>query len=142
MKKTTDELFLNLKSNHNLEQYFTANEEELIQSDLGMYLYLLLEEKNISATQAARRSFLSKSQIYNILNNQTQPSRAFILRLAFGVRATLEQAQQLLRLSEQQLLYPRVKRDAVLIFALENRLSLEYAHEALLKRGMEGLIKE
>lgn len=24
----------------------------------------------------------------------------------------------------------------------ENRLSLEYAHEALLKRGMKGLIKE
>lgn len=141
MKKTTDELFLNLKRGNNLEQYFMVNEKELIQEGPGDYLYQLLDEKKITATQAAQRSLLSKSQIYNILNNQTNPSREFVIQLSFGVQTTLEQTQQMLRLSNNQCLYPRVKRDAVLIFALENRLSLEDTHELLVKRGMRGLIK-
>lgn len=141
MKKTTDELFHNLKVSSDLEQYFVVNREELVQDKLGDYLYQLLDKKKIMATQAAQRALLSKSQIYNILNDTTKPSRAFIIRLSFGIQATLEQVQQMLRLSENQLLYPRVKRDAILIFALENKLSLEDAHELLEKRGMEGLIK-
>lgn len=141
MKKTTDELFLNLKRSNNLEQYFMVNEKELIQEGPGDYLYHLLDEKKITATQAAQRSLLSKSQVYNILNNQTNPSREFVIQLSFGVQTTLEQTQQMLRLSNNQCLYPRVKRDAVLIFALENRLSLEDTHELLVKRGMRGLIK-
>lgn len=141
MKKTTDELLLNLKRSNNLEQYFMINEKELIQEGPGDYLYQLLDEKKITATQAAQRSLLSKSQVYNILNNQTNPSREFVIQLSFGVQTTLEQTQQMLRLSNNQCLYPRVKRDAVLIFALENRLSLEDTHELLVKRGMRGLIK-
>ncbi len=141
MKKKTDELFHNLKAGNNLEQYFAANEEELLQCTFGDYLYHLLDRKKITATQAAQRSLLSKSQVYNILNNKTNSSRAFVIQLSFGIRATLEQTQQMLRLSENQLLYPRVKRDAILIFALNNRLSPEDTHELLIKRGMEGLIK-
>ncbi len=141
MKKTTDELFHNLKDGNNLEQYFNANEEELIHCASGDYLYQLLNEKKITATQAAQRSLLSKSQVYNIMNNKTNPSRTFVIQLSLGICATLEQTQQMLRLSGNQLLYPRVKRDAVLIFALNNRLSPEDTHELLIKRGMEGLIK-
>lgn len=141
MEKTTDELLLNLKRSKDIEQYFMANGEELLQEGLGDYLYQLLEKIEVSATQAAQRSLLSKSQVYNILNNQTKPSRAFVIQLSFGIRATLEQTQQMLRLSGNQRLYPRVKRDAILIFALDNKLSLEDAHELLVKRGVEGLIK-
>lgn len=141
MEKTTDELLLNLKRSKDIEQYFMANGEELLQEGLGDYLYQLLEKIEVSATQAAQRSLLSKSQVYNILNNQTKPSRAFVIQLSFGIQATLEQTQQMLRLSGNQRLYPRVKRDAILIFALDNKLSLEDAHELLVKRGVEGLIK-
>lgn len=141
MEKTTGELLLNLKRSKDIEQYFMANGEELLQEGLGDYLYQLLEKIEVSATQAAQRSLLSKSQVYNILNNQTKPSRAFVIQLSFGIQATLEQTQQMLRLSGNQRLYPRVKRDAILIFALDNKLSLEDAHELLVKRGVEGLIK-
>lgn len=141
MKKTTDELLLNLKRSKDIEQYFIANEEELVREGLGDYLYHLFEKMEVSATQAAQRALLSKSQVYNILNNQTNPSREFVLQLSFGIQVTLEQTQQMLRLSKNQRLYPRVKRDAVLIFALENKFSLEDAHELLVKRGMMGLIK-
>lgn len=61
MKKTTDELLLNLKRSKDIEQYFIANEEELVREGLGDYLYHLFEKMEVSATQAAQRALLSRA---------------------------------------------------------------------------------
>ena len=40
------------------------------------------------------------------------------------MEADLTQAQEMLRIARRSLLYPRIKRDAVIIYCLHNHLSL------------------
>ena len=50
----------------------------------------------------------------------------------------LEQTQRLLKIAQRNVLYPRVKTDAVAIFALEKKLNLEEYRELMddIKRGI------
>ena len=43
---------------------------------------------------------------------------------AFAMRADLAQAQEMLRIARRSPLYPRIKRDAAIIYCLHNHISL------------------
>lgn len=46
-----------------------------------------------------------------------------VLLLAFGFKADVKGAQELLRYSRHSPLYPRIKRDAAIGYCLEHRMS-------------------
>ena len=59
-----------------------------------------------------------------------------MLQLAFGFALDYDGAQQMLRSARKSPLYPRVRRDAVIIFCLAHRYDIVACQEALEQYGL------
>lgn len=114
MKKTTDELLSEL-SKSPLSGFLNENEGELSDGELSKYLSELLKEKNMSRAEVIRRSGIFDVYGYEIFSGKKHPSRDNVIRLIFGFPLELAEAQKLLKYSFYAPLYPRNRRDAVII---------------------------
>ena len=114
IKKTTDELLSEL-SKSPLSGFLNDNAGELSDGELSKYLSELLKEKNMSRAEVIRRSGIFDVYGYEIFSGKKHPSRDNVIRLIFGFPLELSEAQKLLKYSFYAPLYPRNKRDAVII---------------------------
>ena len=58
-----------------------------------------------------------------------------VLRIGFCLKATFNEMNLLLNLSGSGTLYPKIRRDAILIFALEHQYSMSRVNELLSESG-------
>lgn len=63
-----------------------------------------------------------------------------MLRLAFSLGCSLKEVQHLLALSDNGILYPKIRRDAAIIFGIRQGYSLAEENEFLEKIGEQGLL--
>jgi hypothetical protein len=59
-----------------------------------------------------------------------------VLRLAFGFGLTEEETQELLDIARKARLCPKIKRDAVILYSLSRRLSIQKAQLDLNELGL------
>lgn len=132
MKKTTEELMEILKQKKSIHAYFTEEIDELEFASLTEYLELLLNEKGLRKSDVIKRSNMDKNYAYQIFNgNKTHPSRDKMNALAIGMGLNVMETRKLLKIAGACDLYPRNPRDSVIIFGLNNRLSLIDTNELL-----------
>ena len=121
--KSTGELFTELKSDKNLGEYFRRNSDEFTLP-LNEYLEKLLTEKNLAKKEIVERSGLNREYAYHIFSGaKKNPSRPKILALAIALELNLDETQYFLRYARQSPLYPRNSWDAVIISAIEQKLT-------------------
>ena len=129
--KSTDELFTELKTEKNLEGWRSRNQKEFVEP-LNEYLQKLLTEKNLTRAEVIERSGLNREYAYHIFSGKKiNPSRPKILALALAMSLNLEEIQYLLRYAQQGILYPRNSWDAVIISAVEQKLSVIQTNKLL-----------
>ena len=129
--KSTDELFTELKTEKNLEGWRSRNREEFVEP-LNEYLEKILAEKNLSKHEVIEHSGLNREYAYHIFSGKkNNPSRPKILALAIALGLNLDEVQYLLRYAGQGILYPRNDWDAVIISAVEQKLSVIQTNELL-----------
>ena len=122
--KSTGELFAELKSEKNPADWRNRNQAEFILP-LNEYLEKLLAEKNLSKQEVIIRSGLNREYAYHIFAGiKKNPSRQKLLALAIALELNLDEVQYLLRYARQGVLYPRNQWDAVIISAIEQKLSV------------------
>ena len=121
---STDELMALLFKERNLEQFLQRNESAYLMASFGEYLNAWCRKHLEVPEQVIRRANLEKSYGHQLFNNKRNPSRDTVLQLAFAMGADLAQAQEMLRIARRSLLYPRIKRDAAIIYCLHNHISL------------------
>ena len=139
MAKNTGELFTELKGEKNLSGYFRRNNEEFVLP-LNEYLEKLLTEKNLTKKEVIERSGLNREYAYHIFSGlKKNPSRSKILAIAMAMELDLEEIQYLLRYAGLGLLYPRNQWDAVIISAVEQKLSVTQTNELLYRLGEKTL---
>lgn len=102
-------------------------------------LFRLMKERGLEPRQMITLSGIERSYFYHILSGQKTPGRNMVLRLGFCLSLNLKEMNHLLQLSGASPLYPKIRRDASLIFALQNRYSMAEANELLLSAGEEAL---
>lgn len=137
---STDNLFLMLEKEENISE----NWNELSQyMDAGLFhnhLYHLILEKNITIQEVGVNALLSRSFTYQIFSGIRIPSRNIILRIALVLKISLDETQRLLSLANRGALYPKIKRDAVIIYALNRNWELEQTDKTLIELGQESLL--
>ena len=121
---TTDELLALLFKERNLEQFLQRNESAYLTASFSDYLNAWCKKHVEVPEQVIRRANLEKSSGHQLCSGKRNPSRDTVLQLAFAMDADLPQAQEMLRSARRSPLYPRIKRDAVLIYCLHNHISL------------------
>jgi hypothetical protein len=84
----------------------------------------LCVSKNVKPGRVINKSGIERTYGHQLFNGRRKPSRDKVLQLAFGFEMNYGEAQELLKAARKSALYPRVKRDAVIIYALNRGLGV------------------
>ena len=136
----TDKLLLMIENEEDISQNWKQLSEHMDAPSFCEYLYKLISERNINTRELSVKTLLSRSFTYQILSGDRIPSRDIILRTAVAVGITVDETQRLLKMADRGALYPKVKRDSAIIYALSNNYSLYETDELLVKLGQRSLI--
>lgn len=137
--KTTDELSHEIKAATDIEDYLKNNKENMLTSSLPQHLRLLLSQKGLSRAEVVRSSLLDRAYVYQIFSGEKTPSRDKLIALAFGLGLTCEETQKMLKLSCNRELYARDERDALILFALQQKRTILNTNELLFQHGFTAL---
>lgn len=141
-KKTTEELVNELQECENLELFKKSNAEAFIYEESAAYLKDLLVKRGQKKADVVRKSGLSQVYGYQILSGAKHAERDKLLCIALGMDMTLAEANLFLRLEGKADLYPRLPRDAVIIYALNQHLSVAQTDDLLYEHGEETLLEQ
>ena len=128
MLETTSKLFQKLRDRESGRALLRREQEA---PTCAQVLRELLERAGFSASDGMAAADVSKSYGYQILRGDRMPGRDILLRTALALRLPLEETQRLLAVGGCGALYPKVRRDAAVIFALNQNMALLEAEELL-----------
>ena len=122
--KSTEELIHQIKENRSGGLSFLDGADYHCPPT-AIYLCELLTERGMEVRSTIQALGLDRSYGYQIFNGTRRPTRNILIRLAFLLGLDLDQTNRLLKIGRKEVLYPRIRRDAAVIFALERKMSLE-----------------
>lgn len=138
---TTANLEQTLKSTTDIKTFLQENSSDITDPTLQEYLHQLLSLTGLKRQDVIKNAYLDSNYINQLFNGiKTKPGRNQILSLAFGFGLNFKDTDRLLKIAGTGALYPKNKRDAVIIYALENRLSIMEAEDILSALGLEGFV--
>ncbi|SCW48555.1 Helix-turn-helix domain-containing protein [Ruminococcaceae bacterium YRB3002] len=88
------------------------------------YVKAILEERGMTIADLQRKCGIDRNYIYQIFDGRKKPGRDKIIAIALGTHMTLEECQRALEIAQEGILYPKGRRDSVIIFAVSNGLSV------------------
>ena len=131
--QTTTELLDILKTKERYEEVAEDPQILFLNITLAEYLNELTHFKKLKKSDIILKSGLERSYAYQIFAGKKIPSRDKLLALAFGMELAFEEVQRLLKTNSYAQLYPKNKRDSMIIFALYKKQSLLELNENLLR---------
>lgn len=134
--KSTEEL-LKLLENINIEEF---KKREAFQSiDFPAYLNEVLNQHDLQPKDVIVKLNMERSYAYQILNGRRNPTRNFLIRIAFLCKLSVDETQKLLSVGNRPILYPRNRFDAAILYCIQHELSEEKLNELLKDIGEEAL---
>ena len=108
--------------------------------ELVDYLQECLETAGLKRADVVRGSGINSTVVYDIFAGKSRPRGNHAIMLAFGLRCDLRQTQRLLRLADVAELWCKQRRDAILIWCIENGLTRAEADDELFRLGEKTLL--
>lgn len=130
-EKHTSTLFLELEKNGSFIKFADKNEENFVHSDFSEYINQLSREKEIAPVQIIKNAQIDRVYGHQLFSGTRKPSRDKVLQLAFGLGLSLEETQKLLRMADKGSLYPKIKRDAAIVYGLNHQMQMSEMQELL-----------
>ncbi len=138
MKKTTD-LMNELNQTSHIDQYLKDNEEYIIDQTLSNFICNLLEAKNLTKADIIKKADINDIYGYQILSGRRKPSRNKLICLCVGAEFTLEETNEILTIGEFSPLFPKLKRDSIIIFGIQNHYTILQINESLYSHQLKTL---
>jgi len=82
------------------------------------YVLELCRERKMKKETVIRRAGIERTYGYQLLNGTRKPSRDKVLQLALGLRLDADETKKLLHIAGKSPLYPRLKRDAAVLYCI------------------------
>ncbi|KAB7790292.1 helix-turn-helix domain-containing protein [Bifidobacterium leontopitheci] len=114
----TEELLDRLLASNTVESYLDG--EGITDRPLPDYLHELLDAHGLTRAKVVRASGLNSTVVYDLFSGKSRPGRDNAIMLAFGLGCSLVETQRLLRIAGLSELYCRQRRDAIIIWCLNN----------------------
>lgn len=139
----TSSLLQRLFRTRSIKNFISTYDAQMKSEPLSEHINRLCAEKGAIPGHIIKKSGIDRTYGYQIFNGTKQnPSRDIVIQLAFGFEMSYGEAQELLKAAGKNALYPRVERDAVLIFALNKKFGINDVQEALGELNLPLLGKE
>lgn len=139
--KSTANLMEELLQISQVEDFLQQNENQFVDMTLSRQLETLLKDAGLSKGEVAVHSGLSRVYVYQVFAGQKVPSRDSLLRICFALSLDVGQMTGLLKHSGYPALYPRNRRDSVILFAASRHKTLLELEEMLEQQQLRGLQK-
>ena len=122
--KSTQELLNRIRDRETEDPSF-LRDPDFSCPPAAIYMCGLLAEQGMTTKDAIQALGLDRSYGYQLFNGTRRPTRAALIRLAVLLELDLAGTNRLLQIGGRPPLYPRVREDAAVIFAIEKHLSLD-----------------
>lgn len=132
--KTTNKLLGILKEANcleKLESYVNMNLDKNLTFETYMNNMFII--KSLDKSEVISASGLSRTYGYQLLQGARNPGRDKIICLCLGAKFDFLETQKALTVAKEGVLYSRNRRDAIIIFAIENNYSVIDTNELLLE---------
>lgn len=129
-----------LKNARSFGDFLKRNRENMLEADLSKYLMELLTQKGLKRAQVVENSGVDKAFVYQIFNGSKRPSRDKLIAITFGMHLNEEETQRVLKIAGHSELYPRVPRDALILFSIQRGVDIWQTEDALDKNGFPTLL--
>lgn len=133
---TTEEMWAMLFSSPDIDGFMSAGTERYVLPGLSEYINELCSSRDIKPVTVIKRANIESSYGHRLFRGSRNPSRDTVLQLAFGFGLDTAETQQLLKIARHAALHPKVKRDAIIAFCLENGRSVIEAQNYLYDNDM------
>lgn len=136
---TTERLINSISRDKGLTEILSENREAFIELSLGEYLNLIISKMHMSKARVIRESGINRRYFFDILSGKRRPDRNYVIRILLSVGASFQDAQWLLMATQYPQLYARDKRDCVIIYCFEHRLSAKECGGMLFNLEMDSI---
>ena len=134
MSKNTEELLNELeqaKNTKEFEEFLKRNDAKMHRESFGDTLLALCAEHEMAPSSLQPKIAISKAQFYYLLNGTRNPSKESVIKIALGLKATVNETNRLLRASGFHALDPKEREDAIITFGIENQKEVGKVDELL-----------
>lgn len=91
----------------------------------------LLNQHNLSFPAVIKAANQDRNYAYQLLNGSRNPGRDKVLALGIAAGFSVKEIRRLLECAQAGILYSRSSRDAVILYGIENHLSLDQINDIL-----------
>lgn len=137
--KDTNNLRQELMEAPSLDQFLSENQDSFNQDSICELLNRLFQKRRISKATLAKQSGMSEVYLHQVFSGWRNPSRSRLLCLCFGLNASLEETQELLKQCGFAQLYPKDRRDAIILYGILNGMDLFGVNDKLFAENEETL---
>lgn len=138
-EKSTSGLMYELMKSENLDCYMKENRELLKTQSVADYINRIIADKGLTRADVAKASGLNVIYAYQVIGGSRNPTRDKLLCLCLAMGLAIDEVQELLKHCGYAALYPRRKRDAVILFAWEKGKGILDINDALFQHGEKTL---
>lgn len=134
----TEDLLKRLLASSSIDSYL--GQDNVIDRSLPDYLHTLLIERGIKRADVVRASGINATVIYDIFAGKSRPGRDHAIMIALGLRCDLRETQRLLRLAGVSELWCKQRRDAIIIWCIEQGADRPAVDDELYRLGEKTLL--
>ena len=135
--KDTNNLRQALMEAPTLDHFLSENQDSFNRDSVCELLNQLYQKRRISKAALAKQSGMSEVYLHQVFAGRRNPSRNRLLCLCFGLSATLEETQELLKQCGLAQLYPKDRRDAIILYGILNGQDLFTVNDKLFAENEE-----
>lgn len=140
MTKRTNDLMEELSGQDtDLDRYFEENPTSFINVDIKEFWKKAVDTSSKTKSDIINKADMSYCYFYDVINGRKIPSKDKIIRIVLAMNLSLDDCQEALRISGKSALYPRIKRDSILIYAINKGYSIYQTNDLLAEHGEEML---
>lgn len=119
-----------------LSSFLSENESAMTMPTFTDFLAKLCQERNMIREHVILNAGIDRSFGHQLFRGARKPSRDNVIRLAFGFGLTLEETQELLKSARKSPLYPKIKRDATILYGLAHHQTILEVQTSLSDFGL------
>lgn len=123
-KVRTSTLLDRLFKASNLEGFMEKNAEAIQIPTFDSYISELCKMMGLIPERVIKQACIERTYGHQIFNGTRKPSRDKVIQLAFGFGLDVDGTQKLLKMAQKNPLYPRIKRDAVILYCINHHIGV------------------
>lgn len=130
-KISTSTLMKRLFKTARLRSFMKTYDNEFVKTTFREYIQKLCAERDLVSEHVIKNCGIDRTYGHQLFSGLRQPSRDKVIQLAFGFSLDVDETQELLKAAGKSLLYPKIKRDAAIMYCLKNKIGFFDAQATL-----------